>query len=176
MKANRLLIVSALIALLGACVSERRTPPAPTPVPTARPPAPVAPPASPPAADWRDLPLTPGDWSYGAEPGGSSARFGAAGATPLLVVRCDRAAASVALLRSGTAAAAVPLTITTGEGTRPFSAAPQGFALAVGFAARDPFLDTLAFSRGRFAVEATGLAPLYLPAWPEIGRVVEDCR
>ena len=42
--------------------------------------------------------------------------------------------------------------------------------------ARDPALDAIAFSRGRFALETAGLATLYLPSWPEISRVVEDCR
>jgi hypothetical protein len=34
----------------------------------------------------------------------------------------------------------------------------------------------MAFSRGRFMVEAQGMATLVLPAWPEPARVVEDCR
>jgi len=42
--------------------------------------------------------------------------------------------------------------------------------------ARDPLLDAIAFSRGRFALEAAGLETLYLPAWPELSRVIEDCR
>jgi hypothetical protein len=42
--------------------------------------------------------------------------------------------------------------------------------------ARDPLLDAMAFSKGRFAVEVTGGAPLYVPAYPEVTRVIEDCR
>lgn len=42
--------------------------------------------------------------------------------------------------------------------------------------AGDPLLDAMAFSRGRFAIEVNGLPTLYLPAWAEIGRVIEDCR
>jgi len=34
----------------------------------------------------------------------------------------------------------------------------------------------MAFSRGRFALETAGQETLYLPSWPEISRVVEDCR
>jgi len=41
---------------------------------------------------------------------------------------------------------------------------------------RDPLLDAMAFSKGRFAVEAPGAAPLYVPSWPEVTRVIEDCR
>jgi len=37
-------------------------------------------------------------------------------------------------------------------------------------------LDQIAYSRGRFAIEIAGLEPLIVPAWPEVGRVIEDCR
>ena len=40
----------------------------------------------------------------------------------------------------------------------------------------DPLLDAIAFSRGRFAVSVSGTPALVLPAWPELTRVVEDCR
>jgi hypothetical protein len=49
-------------------------------------------------------------------------------------------------------------------------------ATAAQLAARDPLLDAMAFSKGRFAVDVPGLPPLYLPAWPEVTRVIEDCR
>jgi len=49
-------------------------------------------------------------------------------------------------------------------------------ALAVSLAARDPLLDAMAFSRGRFAVETAGLPTLYVPSWTEVSRVIEDCR
>jgi hypothetical protein len=42
--------------------------------------------------------------------------------------------------------------------------------------ARDPLLDQIAFSRGRFTIEAPGAAMLVIPAWPEAARVIEDCR
>jgi hypothetical protein len=34
----------------------------------------------------------------------------------------------------------------------------------------------MALSKGRFAVQTLGLPALYIPAWPEITRVIEDCR
>ena len=40
----------------------------------------------------------------------------------------------------------------------------------------DPLLDAIAFSRGRIGVGVGGTPALVLPAWPEIARVVEDCR
>ncbi len=41
---------------------------------------------------------------------------------------------------------------------------------------RDPLLDAMALSKGRFAVEVEGEAPLYLPSYAEVSRVIEDCR
>lgn len=71
------------------------------------------------------------------------------------------------------------MTIVTTSDTRPLSAdpAPQGQPqLIATLAANDALLDSMAFSRGRFAVEVNGLPTLYLPAWAEVGRVIEDCR
>lgn len=48
--------------------------------------------------------------------------------------------------------------------------------LIVELGAQDRLLDAMAFSRGRFAVETGGLPTLYLPAWAEVTRVIEDCR
>ena len=42
--------------------------------------------------------------------------------------------------------------------------------------AYDPLLDAMALSKGRFAVEVEGEAPLYLPSHAEVSRVIEDCR
>ena len=40
----------------------------------------------------------------------------------------------------------------------------------------EPQLDAIAFSRGRFLVSVKGAADLVIPSWPEIARVIEDCR
>jgi hypothetical protein len=40
----------------------------------------------------------------------------------------------------------------------------------------DPFLDAVASSRGRIGFSSSGLAALVVPPWPEVGRVIEDCR
>ena len=42
--------------------------------------------------------------------------------------------------------------------------------------ARDPLLDAIAFSKGRFVVDVVGLPTLYVPSFPEVTRVIEDCR
>ena len=40
----------------------------------------------------------------------------------------------------------------------------------------DELLDAMAFSRGRFVIEQAGAPTLVVPAYPEVGRVIEDCR
>lgn len=152
--------------LLGSCVAPprvvRTAPPAP-------PPAVVTPP--PPAAhDWTDGPLTPGGWSYGPGEGGTRAAFGVAGAPPLFTLRCDLASRRIILARAGAAATIV---VTTTSVARAF--AISGGA-AASLPAGDPFLDAMAFSRGRLLVRGDALPALVLPAFAEIGRVVEDCR
>lgn len=174
----------AVMATLASCTPPRMVPQsAPLPPPPARNPAPAPRPQPPaPVADWRDAAQTPGTWTYRAEGQGSAALYGTAGTLPLLVLRCDRARATVTVLRSGSAPSPVPMTILTTSTLRPLSATPvpatgdNAGALAVGLTARDPLLDAMAYSRGRFAVETNGLPTLYLPAWAEIGRVIEDCR
>ncbi|MCW1384010.1 hypothetical protein OLX02_14400 [Novosphingobium sp. KCTC 2891] len=178
MKINRAHLPLLVIAALAGCVAAPPPPPPPPPAPPARPAPP--PPSPPPPRDWRDAAQTPGTWSYGPIPGGSMARFGAAGAEPLVSLRCDTAARTVTVLRAGAAASPVPATITTSSESRPLSASPLAGAaapvVAIPFAANDRLLDAMAFSRGRFVVDVNGLPTLYLPAWAEVGRVVEDCR
>ena len=158
------------ILLLSGCVP--RT--APPPVPAAPPaPAPASAPAPAPAPlAWEDAAPAPGDWRWHDGGGGSTAAFGASG--PLFVVRCepDR---RIALIRVGARAGTV-LTIRTSYGARALPATPAPEGLSATVAASDPVLDSIVFSRGRFAVEAPDMPLLVLPAWPEPARVVEDCR
>lgn len=167
-----LLAVAALGAsLLGACSQPQVVPPPrPTPLPAAKP-APL--PRS--TVDWRQAPLTPGDWTWAMEGGQSVARF----AGGQLVLRCDPSARTVTMLRPGRADGPVPMSISTSAMTRPLMGTAQAVpqpAIALTFPARDPLLDAMAFSRGRFAVETAGLATLYVPSWTEVSRVIEDCR
>lgn len=167
---------SALLLLASACSAPQVVPPAPPPgAPKPRPaPPPPAPVAAPAPADWRDAPQTAGDWSYAQ----GTARFGS-GAAPLFEIRCNRQMRTVSLIRAGTSAAALPMTVATTSETRSLLLEPQlqGQPLLIGtLSANDALLDAMAFSRGRFAVEVNGLPTLYLPAWPELARVIEDCR
>ncbi len=105
----------------------------------------------------------------------SVARFGG----DALVLSCNRDAAAITLIRAGAGQGQVPMTVVTSSVTRPLggSAIPGPPAtIAVTLAARDSLLDAMAFSRGRFAIETAGLPTLYVPSWPEVSKVVEDCR
>jgi hypothetical protein len=155
----------ALPLALAACIPSPAPQPAPPP-PAA--PAPPAPPAKP--VDWRDATLSPGTWRYQPAAGGSEALFGPAGAAPLFTMRCDRARRTVILSRQGAL---------TGQLTVRTSYAVRAWPLQAGTVAltpADPALDQIAFSRGRFSVDAPGQPTLFIPAWAEPSRVIEDCR
>jgi hypothetical protein len=182
MKANRrpapplVFFVALLAAFTASCAQNRIIPrPAAVPRPAPAPQIPAAPRPQPRSAplDWQDAPITPGDWTWTMEGGRSTARFGAG----ILTLRCDRAAGTIVLQLADPAPRPQPITITTTSTVRTLSGVPQaGGVLAVTLAARDPLIDAMLFSRGRFAVETPGLAPLFVPSWPEPARVTEDCR
>lgn len=170
-------IATSVAFLLAGCVP----PPAPPPVVRPAPP-PVVQPSPPPvvtpplAADWNQWPFTPGDWAYRKDGAGSIALFGPVGADALLTLRCDRTrgalylsvqgAGDAATIRTTTLTRAIPLRATGGD---------AGY-VASQLAPSDAMLDAMAFSRGRFVVDRAGAAPLVVPPYAEIGRVIEDCR
>ncbi len=186
MKANRVAplaqtaLAASLLLFTASCSGRREAVPAPLPSPAPRPAPPSPPPPQPPQAiDWRDMPQTPGTWRWSMEGSRSVARFGGPDAAGALVLSCNREAGAVTLIRPGVGEGQVPMTILTSTGNRTLSAeavAGPPPAIALTLAARDSLLDAMAFSRGRFAVETTGLPTLYLPSWAEVSRVVEDCR
>lgn len=139
-------------------------------------PAPVVPPPTAQATDWRDMPLAAGTWTYVDGSAVSEARYGVTGA-PAVVVRCDKAKRQVAIMRGGIGR---ELVLTTSSGSERFAAGQideAGVAMTGAiFAAVDPVLDRMAFSRGRFALALPGLVPLAVPAWAEPARTIEDCR
>ncbi len=108
---------------------------------------------------------------------GSEASFVNASALPQLTIRCTRATRRITIAKPASAAAPL-LTVWTSAQTR---ALPSGFnpatqRLSADVIAYDPLLDAIAFSRGRFGVSVSGAAPLVVPAWAEVARVIEDCR
>lgn len=168
------LTTAALAVLLASCVAAPDRPPVAAPAAPSRPaPAPQAAAPAPVPLGWQDRPVTPGDWNYQAEGAGSIAMFGPVGGASLLTIRCDRASRQIRVLRAG--AAPGPMTIRTSYGA--VSWPPSGAAGGqVVRAANDMVLDQIAYSRGHFAVEMQGIDMLILPAWAEVGRVIEDCR
>jgi len=172
---TRHFLAAALLAVLLASCVPRRPAPVPAPVPLPAPPPPPQPIAPPPLA-WQDAPLSPGDWTYRDEGGRSSAMYGSAGGT-VFVLRCE-ANRSVTLARTGVPglrAASIVVRTSFGERRLPAAVAHLTEAMA-SLAGSDALLDEMAFSRGRFAVEAEGASLLVLPSWPEIARIAEDCR
>ncbi|HEY0043641.1 MAG TPA: hypothetical protein VGB62_03735 [Allosphingosinicella sp.] len=175
----RLIGTAALLALLGGCVpKQEQAPQVETPQPVRPAPQPAQPRPAPSTVNWPDLPLAPGTWTYRDEGRTSTAAYGVAGGQPVFVMRCDKTARQVTLARLG-ASPAPRFVIRTSNGDRTLGAAAQpalpGY-LAAALPSSDRFLDALAFSRGRFAVEAQGLERLVLPSWAEISRAIEDCR
>ncbi len=156
----------ALLLPLAACTTK------PPPPPPAPPPAPPPPPPPPVIEDWRDRAETPGNWTYARDAAATSARFGLT--APLFVIRCDIASHLVSLTRIGGTAAAMRVETSYSAIDWPAQATSDG--TVVSLPARDPFLDKIAFSRGRFTVAVAGLPELIMPAWAEPARVFEDCR
>lgn len=168
------------VILAAGCSSERAPPPQPAPRPQPRAvqtPRPVPPPPMPAPAPvgWADLPLTPGTWTYeGAGASTSSATFSSAG-NPAFRLYCEGPTRNVFLQRYG-AGASSTMAVRTSSGARSLAATPGAQFATATLAARDPFLDNMIFSRGRFSVEIAGMPMLVLPSWAEPARVVEDCR
>lgn len=172
----RRLSIIALLATVSGCVS----PSAPPPPPRSEPPPPLAPapaPVVPATSDWRDWPLTPGDWSYAQDARGSTARYGRAGAAAELTLRCDRATRQVTFARRQLPGAAPALTVRTSSTMRALNVQPVGEGeVATTLAGNDSLFDAMGFSRGRFVVQQQGGGTLVAPSWAEILRVAEDCR
>ena len=158
-----------VLLMLGACLSAPKRVVVPPPAPQLAP-APVQP--SPPVA-WEDRARTPGTWSYLRAGNRSVASF-ADGARVLLTVTCDNR--NLTFHRPGPEA--LVMTITTTTLSERLLGSPDSLTNgAMGtVSASSPLLDAIIYSRGKFMVGATGQPDLILPPWPEIARVVEDCR
>lgn len=166
-----------LLIALAACSA-----PPPPPAPQAPPPAKSVvvappPPVAQPTGDWTDWPLAAGDWVYRQDERGSIALFGVPNADALVTLRCDRARQRVYLARAGSGAGNI--IIRSSSTLKEFAGSPTGGTLpyvATEIGPRDAILDAMIYSRGRIAIEVSGQTPLAIPSWPEIGRVIEDCR
>lgn len=160
--------VLALPLAAAACVAPQK--PARVRPPVVVVPAPAPAPAPRPS-DWRDLPFTKGDWRYRRLGAVTAAEYGDAVAVHV-ALRCENGA--LRLVWPAAQPGQVTIRTSTSEQFRTATAAPEGGAQLL-FPARDPLLDAMAFSRGRFVLQA-GASELVLPPWPEVARVIEDCR
>ena len=132
------------------------------------------------AADlsWNDEPQTPGTWTYVNEPGESLGLFGDANPVHLFVLRCDKESRQIGIARRGESQGELMMRVRTETAERLLNASEvPGYGLvAANLPANDPLLDAMAITKGRFAIEVEGMEPLYIPAWAEVTRVIEDCR
>jgi len=179
---RKLLVFASALAIAGCSETPRVVPPpapAPRPVPAPAP-APTPAPAPGPTlgADWRDWPLTPGNWVYKQDGRGSAALYGMAGGEAELILRCDAGRGRVVLSRKGEGVANLTVRTTGTLRQLPVQPLPAGATpwLAADLGPRDSILDAMGYSRGRFLVQGNGLSTLVVPAYAEILRVAEDCR
>ncbi len=183
---SRLLPTLLLTAALGACVPKQEAPPIPPPAPV---PAPTPPPVPTPTPTPMPPPFAGPGWTRRARRGtGSTSRP--------MVARWRFTVSTAKRISPSSCAATWPAGPRDRPGKRPdrrsADAHPHrdppaqlhrptapGLAetlLAITLNARDPLFDAMAISKGRFAVEVGGEATLYVPSWPEVTRVIEDCR
>jgi hypothetical protein len=118
-----------------------------------------------------------GTWRYAATAGGSEATFSNNIGAPQLTLRCTRATRQVTISKTASAPAS-SLRVWSSSQSRNLPAVftPATARVSADVAFLDPLLDSLALSRGRIGFSTPGTAALVLPAWPELARVVEDCR
>lgn len=169
-----------LVLGLAACSPAAKAPPQarPAAAPSASAPAPrrlvsPAPLPAPVSTDWMDAPMTPGGWRYERLERATMADFRSPENRPLVSMTC-LAGGQVGLEVRGARAGSATIRTETMTRTLPADANRQ-YAFVL-LSATDPLLDAMALSRGRFAVEVEGMAPLYLPSHAEVSRVIEDCR
>lgn len=176
---TRHLLLAGLLSLSACAPAPPKPAPGPAPVPPPRPAPAPTPVPGPTYSNWEDAPQSPGDWYYRATADGGVASFGSTDTEALLALTCHRGAQAIEIDEEGQASGPVTMTIRTEAQDRSLSAQPRGPGLSIvatTLSASDPLLDAMAYSKGRFAVQTTGLPTLYLPAWPEVARVIEDCR
>ncbi|QFT78306.1 hypothetical protein [Erythrobacter sp. THAF29] len=165
------------------------TTPAPAPVPTVAPaPAPSPSPTPVPAVqqpeyeNYLDAPQTPGTWIYSNSGSTSRADFTTSQSGSFnLRLHCSAnpGREQISISRRGylpTGTSTITITTETAERTLRADISSSAMIVATRVDADDPILDAMAITKGRFAIETPGLPTLYIPAWVEVSRVIEDCR
>jgi hypothetical protein len=129
-------------------------------------------------ANYLDAPQTPGAWEYAQFDFGSQALYRS---DPLnsFAFSCNRSAGQINFIRFVSGGAQRVMRIQTETTQRSLTAASTTASqnsVTARVSANDSLLDAMAITKGRFAVETEGLPTLYIPAWAEVSRVIEDCR
>ncbi len=176
MKRRLSLAALAIPALIASCVAppdgppQRALPPVQRPT-TAPPPLVPVPQSVTPGA------VEPGSWSYARMARGSAARFGTEAGAYGFAIECETGDRSIVLriLRVNPSAPDATAVLRASSTLKSVAVTGGGAFGIARLTARDPILDALAFSRGKFGVAIDG-RERWLPTWPELTRVVEDCR
>ncbi|MEM7780516.1 MAG: hypothetical protein AAF697_09020 [Pseudomonadota bacterium] len=128
--------------------------------------------------NYLDAPQTPGDWAYMLETGEQAAAFVVPPGELAFFMMCEEGEVQLARAASSESLSPRAMSVTTESVTRQLTTAPMPNRplIVATLDARDPLLDAMAITKGRFAVELEGETTLYLPAWTEVSRVIEDCR
>ena len=132
-----------------------------------------------PRGNWTDWPIAPGDWVYRKDARGSLALFGPIGKPATVMIRCDRARRQIFLSRAGSVGNGATMVLRASAGFQSYPASNSGGTpsyASIPVSTGDITLDRIAYSRGRFAIETSGLQSIAVPVWPEFSRMVEDCR
>ncbi|MEM6494058.1 MAG: hypothetical protein AAF650_06725 [Pseudomonadota bacterium] len=128
--------------------------------------------------NYLDEPQTPGTWEYVDEPGESLGLYGVGNPIHPFVIRCDKRARRIGVARRTDKPGPLALIIQTESTTRQFIAnTVEGYGMvAADLDPADSLLDAMAITKGRFVVGLEGEEALFIPAWAEVTRVIEDCR
>lgn len=128
--------------------------------------------------DWINEPRTPGEWVFDDERAEAIAIYRTDAMVPLFFMRCEKATKTFGFARPSASPDPLVMQIRTETMDRAFETEPlDAPALAtVMLSSNDRLLDAMAVTRGRFAVETSGMPTLYLPPWAEVTRVIEACR
>ena len=118
-----------------------------------------------------------GAWRYTPVAGGSEASFLTPAGASQVTVRCTRATRRVAILKpSSPGASSLWVWTSLQSRTVPATFDPATGLTSAELSAFDGLLDAMASSAGRLGFSTPGAAPLVVPAWPDVARVIEDCR
>ncbi len=133
---------------------------------------------------WTSWPIAAGKWSYGNANNTTFALFGKSQRDPVIVIRCETASKQIIFARvlEFSKGQASTMRVRASDGMQSWATqigstgSLNGVYHGVTLLPTDPMLDFMVFSRGRFAMEVEGETSLAVPAWPEMARVIEDCR